>query len=233
MFAKLAKRILYPTCYSSQALVTHLRKNGAEIGEDVFFYSPINAVVTTRDAMFLKIGSHVQFTTGIKLLAHDYSFSVLGNAYQSLPRKQRYTKIGNNVFFGMDCVVLMGADIGDNVIVGAGSVVSGKVESNSVYAGNPAKKLCTLDEHFNSNKKHFIESAQCYAEAFQKKNKRLPRIDEMLIYQALFCNREQLAEYAVNEHFRGIDMDCRKNISMPEFENKFSSVEELMAYRND
>lgn len=35
--------------------------------------------------------------------------------------------------------MLAGTVIEDNVIIGAGAVVSGKVEKNSVYAGNPAK----------------------------------------------------------------------------------------------
>ncbi len=228
MFGKIIKKLMYPHSYSSEALVAHLRNKGAQIGDEVLFYSPINAFVDEANAGFIKIGSNVQFTTGIKILAHDYSFSVLGNAFHSMPRKQRYTVIGNNVFFGMNATVLMGAQIGDNVIIGAGSVVSGKVESNSVYAGNPAKKIQTLEEHFNSNKKHFIESARTYAEVFKKKHGRLPKIDEMIIYRALFCSREELAEYAVKENFRCVDIEARRSISMPEFENRFSSVEELM-----
>lgn len=46
----------------------------------------------------------------------------------------------------MNAIILMGANIGDNVIIDAGSVVSGNVESNSVYAGNPAVKICSLQE---------------------------------------------------------------------------------------
>lgn len=36
--------------------------------------------------------------------------------------------------------------IGDNVIVGAYAVASGKLECNSVYAGNPAKRICSVEE---------------------------------------------------------------------------------------
>ena len=39
-----------------------------------------------------------------------------------------------------------GAQIGDNVIIGAGSVVRGKVESNSILIGNPAIKISDLDK---------------------------------------------------------------------------------------
>ena len=178
-----------------------------------------------------KIGSHVLITTDVKILAHDYSFSVLANSFNSMPRKQRKTVIGNNVFIGMGAIVLMGAEIGDNVIIGAGAVVSGKVESNSVYAGNPAKKVSTLEEHYKRNCSHFIESAQCYAEGFKKKNGRLPEINEMIVYRALFCSHSELVEYANTEHFRGITKSAKDNINMPEFENKFKSVSELMNYK--
>ena len=42
--------------------------------------------------------------------------------------------------------ILGGSQVGDNVIIGANAVVSGHVDSDSVYAGNPAQKLMTLDE---------------------------------------------------------------------------------------
>ena len=66
-------------------------------------------------------------------------------------RPQKFTTIGNNVFVGMRSIILMGVEIGDNVIVGAGSVVAGKIPSNCVCAGNPAKVICTLDQHKEKN----------------------------------------------------------------------------------
>lgn len=48
-------------------------------------------------------------------------------------------KVGNNVWFGGNVCVLPGVTIGDNVIIGAGSVVNKDIPSNVVAVGNPCK----------------------------------------------------------------------------------------------
>jgi acetyltransferase-like isoleucine patch superfamily enzyme len=53
------------------------------------------------------------------------------------------TVIGNNVLIGSNCVIVDGANIEDNVMIGAQSLVSGKIPKNSVAQGNPAKVIFT------------------------------------------------------------------------------------------
>ena len=52
--------------------------------------------------------------------------------------------IGNNVWIGGSATIVTGVTIGDNCIIGAGSVVTRDVESNTVVAGNPAKVIKRL-----------------------------------------------------------------------------------------
>jgi len=52
--------------------------------------------------------------------------------------------IGENVWIGMNTIILKGVTIGDNTVVGAGSVVSKSLEANSVYVGNPLKKIKSI-----------------------------------------------------------------------------------------
>jgi acetyltransferase-like isoleucine patch superfamily enzyme len=47
--------------------------------------------------------------------------------------------IGNNVFIGMDAIILKGVSIGNNSIVASGSVVSKSIPIGEVWGGNPAK----------------------------------------------------------------------------------------------
>lgn len=61
--------------------------------------------------------------------------------------------IGNNVFIGMNSIILPGVTIGDNVIIGAGSVVAKDIPANSVCAGVPARVIKTMDEYAQKFKK--------------------------------------------------------------------------------
>ncbi len=49
--------------------------------------------------------------------------------------------VGNNVWLGGDVTVLPGVTIGDNSVIGAGSVVTKDIPANCVAAGNPCKKI--------------------------------------------------------------------------------------------
>lgn len=55
--------------------------------------------------------------------------------------------IGNNVYIAANSTVIGRIYIGDNVIIGAGSVVTKDIPSNSVYVGNPAHFVKNIDEN--------------------------------------------------------------------------------------
>lgn len=59
----------------------------------------------------------------------------------------RPIRVGSNVFFGYGCIVLPGVTIGDNVVIGAGSVVSKDIPSNSIAVGVPARVIKPLSEY--------------------------------------------------------------------------------------
>jgi acetyltransferase-like isoleucine patch superfamily enzyme len=52
--------------------------------------------------------------------------------------------IGNDVFIGMNSIILKGVTIGDGSVVGAGSVVSQDVPPRTIVAGNPAREARSL-----------------------------------------------------------------------------------------
>lgn len=63
--------------------------------------------------------------------------------------------IGNNVWIGTHTVIFPGVKIGNNCIIGAGSIVNKNVPDGSVFAGVPARELYKLEQfRSNSNSTH-------------------------------------------------------------------------------
>jgi maltose O-acetyltransferase len=69
------------------------------------------------------------------------------------------------VFIGAESVVMPGVTIGSNVIVGANSTVTHDVPDNTVVAGNPAIRLCSLEEYLEKEKER-MKTAPRYGEEF-------------------------------------------------------------------
>lgn len=103
------------------------------------------------------IGDNFSTSSGVTFITHDGAVEVLRNAYTELKNIDLFQtiEIKDNVFIGLNAIILPGTKIGSNVIVGAGSVVIGELNSNSVYAGLPAKYICSIDEYKNKNKNNF------------------------------------------------------------------------------
>lgn len=99
---------------------------------------------------FCQIASGTQFIMGAAnhrlCSATTYPFNVMSEAWaeiapvhlSQLPHKGD-TVIGNDVWFGRNCVVMPGVMIGDGAIVAAHSVVTKDIEPYSVVGGNPAR----------------------------------------------------------------------------------------------
>ena len=70
-----------------------------------------------------------------------------------LKKKIGSIHIEDNVFIGSHTIILCDVNIGSNVIIGAGSLVNKDIPANSVYAGVPAKYICSFDEFVEKRKK--------------------------------------------------------------------------------
>ena len=185
---QLIKRVLGRQELSNEVFIKDLRNRGIKIGEGTIFYSPANTVVDLTVPHMLEIGENVRITHGVTILAHDYSWSVLTRTTGNCLGGTAPLKIGNNVFIGVNATILMGSVIEDNVIIGAGSVVNGRCEANSVYAGNPAKRICSLETFYEKRSKKVIESAKNVCKAYYTRYQMRPGIRELREFQYLFKN---------------------------------------------
>ncbi len=63
-------------------------------------------------------------------------------------------EVMNNVFIGSGTRILYNTRIGNNVIIGSDSLVTKDIPDNSVYAGVPARFICSFDEYVAKHKKY-------------------------------------------------------------------------------
>ncbi len=91
----------------------------------------------------LVLGDDVLIGPNCTISTSNYRFDRLEAPLPEQGTISKGIRIGHRVWIGANSVVLDGADIGDNVIVSAGSVVSGRVQPNSIVLGNPAKVIFT------------------------------------------------------------------------------------------
>lgn len=166
------KKILYGYKSSSKSYIKYLRKKGVEIGNNVSFYEPNTNYVDIQKPFLIKIGNNVEITRNVIIITHDYSWAVLKQMYHEIIGARKKVVIGNNVFIGMNTIILKGVTIGDNVIIGANSVISKDVESNTVVCGSPAKKIGTIEEYYTKRKDECIyEAKEMFIEFYKRYNK--------------------------------------------------------------
>jgi len=93
----------------------------------------------------IKVGNYVKM--GGNTVIYDTDFHSIEKDFRSNPQldrmhaKKAAVKIDDNVFIGAHTTILKGVHIGENSIIGAGSVVTKNVPANEIWAGNPAKFL--------------------------------------------------------------------------------------------
>lgn len=86
------------------------------------------------------------YPAGIHIGPETYiAFDAAILSHDTTRRMYKHTRIGRRCFIGARSIILPGVTIGDNCVVGSGSVVTKDVPPNSVVAGNPARVIKTND----------------------------------------------------------------------------------------
>ncbi|TXK77874.1 acyltransferase [Mesonia sp. K4-1] len=122
------------------------RLMGVRIGQNCKIYGNSPNMWGT-EPFLITIGDNVFITDGCKFINHDGGTLVLRKKDQTL----EYTapiNVGNNVYLGMETMIMPNVNIGNNVIIGARSIVTKNIEDNLVVAGIPAKKIKSIDQYY-------------------------------------------------------------------------------------
>lgn len=148
---------------NGQRYLAFLRKQGIRIGDGTIIFDPRTFRIDTTRPELIEIGSNVFLHKNTTILSHDWASWCFVNLYNDFIPSHGKVKIGNNVWLGESCTILKGVTIGNNCIIGLGSVITKDIPDNSVAVGIPAKVICTIDEYYEKRKNEYVKEAIEYA----------------------------------------------------------------------
>lgn len=139
----------------SSTRIKYWRRQGMKIGRNCL----INNVNFSTEPYLIEIGDHVAIAAGTDFITHDGAIWCFREEMKNADVFGKI-RIGNNVFIGNNCTILPGTTVGDNCIIGAGSVVRGSFPENSVIVGNPAKVVMKMgiQKMFYMNNPHLLST---------------------------------------------------------------------------
>ena len=152
------KRKLHPEVSPSSDPIDHYRSLGVKIGKDVCLVSPISPVIFSSEPYLVSIGDNTTISFDVAFVTHDAATRVIRHLPDGNPETVVYgpISVGRNCFIGCRSTILPNVTIGDNSIIGAGSIVNRSIPANSVAAGNPCRVICTLEEYRAKHKDEFL-----------------------------------------------------------------------------
>jgi acetyltransferase-like isoleucine patch superfamily enzyme len=103
------------------------------------------------EPFLITIGDNVFITDGCKFVNHDGGTLILRKKTPSLEITAPI-KIGNNVYLGIETLIMPGINIGNDVIVGARTIITKNIENDSVIVGIPGKKIKTVSQYYEEIK---------------------------------------------------------------------------------
>lgn len=188
-------RYRYWYCLDSESFINYCRRRGIKIGHGTEAPHPETVDMDWSRPQLIEIGNYVRLNKDLTIMSHDYAGMVAIHRDGEFINSSGKIKIGNNVYFGRQCTVLKGVTIGDNCIIGFGSVVMKDIPANSVAVGRPAKVICTLDEYLDRRKQKMFDEAAEYARAIAEKEGRRPTAADFWEEFHLFMDGDNMSLY--------------------------------------
>lgn len=135
----------------------------AFVGENVHFQPRLVPLYPE----LIKLHNNIMVSAGVRFITHDASFVVLNRlGEERFPEEVGCIEVMNNVYIGYNATIMPNVKIGENVIVGAGALISKDLEANGVYVGIPAKKICSFEDYVSRHMEisgRGIQLSVCFA----------------------------------------------------------------------
>ena len=136
MFAEIGEN-----CYIEPPLRANFGGHHVHFGNSVY----ANFNLTLVDDTHIYVGDHTMFGPNVTVATAGHP--ILPELRQQGYQYNAPIHIGKNCWIGAGVVILPGVTIGDNVVIGAGSIVTKDLPDNVVAVGNPCKVLREVNEH--------------------------------------------------------------------------------------
>lgn len=128
----------------------HANFGGAHVHFGKNIYANFN--LTLVDDTHIYVGDYTMFGPNVTVATAGHP--ILPELRENMYQYNFPVHIGKNCWIGAGVVIVPGITIGDNVVIGAGSVVTKDLPSNVVAVGNPCKVLREVNEH---DKKYYFK----------------------------------------------------------------------------
>lgn len=131
-----------------------MKQRGMDIEGTPRYISP-RAVIDGTDLSLIHLGDGSVISSGVRLLTHDFSIDRVAREDDLGEEEVVLTGsiwVGKRCFVGAGSILMPGSHLGDGAIVGAGSVVRGRVPDNAIVMGNPAMVVSDTDKFLEKNR---------------------------------------------------------------------------------
>jgi len=128
----------------SNWVVKWQRSRGVKIGENCHI-SPYVLIDLVYPEL-IEIGKNVTVGSNSMIFAHVNPTTNKFLKTHGYPRTVKPVVIKNGAIISVGCIIIAGVTIGENVIIGAGSVVTSNIPDNCVALGNPARVIKKIDQ---------------------------------------------------------------------------------------
>jgi len=153
--------------FLNRASLEAAKNRGMKVGKN--FNMP-DKIYFGTEPYLIEIGDDVNIAAGVRFVNHGGTTTLLRKltGYENARIFGRI-KIGNNSTIGINCVITHEVQIGNNCILGANSVLSQSMPDNTVFIGNPAQFLCTIEDYGDI----VLKSSPEYPRELEKDRKKL------------------------------------------------------------
>lgn len=149
--------------------VRYAKRKGVTMKGSVHFYGMPHL---STEPWLITLGDNVHITNGVQFLTHDGGVLIFQEMNPDIDIIKPIT-VGDNVYIGINSIILPGVTIGNNCIIGAGSVVTKDIPNHSVAVGVPAKVIKTTDEYYQKALKNSVQTKRL---SYRDKKEELKRI---------------------------------------------------------